>query len=285
VSARLAVRRHEVFVAVESLPPTGSGARSASGLPAVGLEGVVKRFGDVVAVDGNDLEIADGEFFSMLGPSGAGKTTTLRMIAGILRPSSGTIRIAGIDVATDPMAAKRKLGFIPDRPFIYEKLTGVEFLRFVAGLYGQSGEDVERRGRELLALFDLEEWRDELVESYSHGMRQKLIISSALVHKPEVIVVDEPMVGLDPKAAKTLKDLYREYTRRGNTIMMSTHTLEVAESMCDRIGIIQRGVIRACGTMDDLRASAESGVSGLEEIFLRLTGEGLARELVEVLDA
>ena len=134
-------------------------------------------------------------------------------------------------------------------------------------------------------MFDLEEWKDELVESYSHGMRQKLIISSAFVHKPEVIVVDEPMVGLDPKAAKTLKDLFREYTRRGNTIMMSTHTLEVAQSMCDRIAIIQRGVIRACGTMADLRASAESGVTGLEEIFLRLTGEGLARELIEVLDA
>ena len=249
------------------------------------LRSLTKRYGSFTAVDGVDLDVPRGELFGFLGPNGAGKTTTLRMIAGILRPSSGTIRIAGIDVATDPMAAKRKLGFIPDRPFIYEKLTGVEFLRFVAGLYGQSGEDVERRGRELLALFDLEEWRDELVESYSHGMRQKLIISSALVHKPEVIVVDEPMVGLDPKAAKTLKDLFREYTRRGTTIMMSTHTLEVAESMCDRIGIIQRGVIRACGTMDDLRASAESGVSGLEEIFLRLTGEGLARELVEVLDA
>jgi ABC-2 type transport system ATP-binding protein len=249
------------------------------------LRSLTKRYGSFTAVNGVDLDVPRGELFGFLGPNGAGKTTTLRMIAGILRPSSGTIRIAGIDVAADPMAAKQKLGFIPDRPFIYEKLTGVEFLRFVAGLYSQSGEDVERRGRELLALFDLEEWRDELVESYSHGMRQKLIISSAFVHKPEVIVVDEPMVGLDPKAAKTLKDLFREYTRRGNTIMMSTHTLEVAESMCDRIGIIQRGVIRACGTMDDLRASAESGVSGLEEIFLRLTGEGLARELVEVLDA
>jgi ABC-2 type transport system ATP-binding protein len=249
------------------------------------LRSLMKRYGSFTAVNGVDLDVPRGELFGFLGPNGAGKTTTLRMIAGILRPSSGTVRIAGIDLANQPTAAKQKLGFIPDRPFIYEKLTGVEFLRFVAGLYGQSGEEVERRGRELLALFDLEEWRDELVESYSHGMRQKLIISSALVHKPEVIVVDEPMVGLDPKAAKTLKDLFREYTRRGNTIMMSTHTLEVAQSMCDRIAIIQRGVIRACGTMDDLRASAESGVSGLEEIFLRLTGEGLARELIEVLDA
>ena len=249
------------------------------------LRSLTKRYGSFTAVNAVDLDVPRGELFGFLGPNGAGKTTTLRMIAGILRPSSGTVRIANIDVAADPVAAKQKLGFIPDRPFIYEKLTGVEFLRFVAGLYGQTGAEGERRGRELLALFDLEEWRDELVESYSHGMRQKLIISSAFVHKPEVIVVDEPMVGLDPKAARTLKDLFREYTRRGHTIMMSTHTLEVAQTLCDRIAIIQRGVIRACGTMDDLRASAESGVSGLEDIFLRLTGEGLARELVEVLDA
>jgi len=249
------------------------------------LRSLTKRYGSFTAVNAVDLDVPRGELFGFLGPNGAGKTTTLRMIAGILRPSSGSVRIAGIDLAAEPVAAKQKLGFIPDRPFIYEKLTGVEFLRFVAGLYGQTGAEVERRGRELLALFDLEEWRDELVESYSHGMRQKLIISSAFVHKPEVIVVDEPMVGLDPKAARTLKDLFREYTRRGHTIMMSTHTLEVAQTLCDRIAIIQRGVIRACGTMDDLRTSAESGVAGLEDIFLRLTGEGLARELVEVLNA
>ena len=252
---------------------------------AIRAESVTRDFGPVRALDALSLEIPKGIVFGFLGPNGAGKTTSLRMIAGILQPTSGTVEIGGINVATDPIAAKSKLGFIPDRPFIYEKLTGAEFLRFVAGLYDQEGAQVEHRARELLALFDLEEWRDELVESYSHGMRQKLIISSAFLHRPEVIVVDEPMVGLDPKAAKVLKDLFREYTRRGHTIMMSTHTLEVAQSMCDRIGIIQRGVIRACGTMDDLRASAEAGVSGLEEIFLRLTGEGLARELVEVLDA
>ena len=249
------------------------------------LRSLTKRYGSFVAVNGIDLDVPRGELFGFLGPNGAGKTTTLRMIAGILQPTAGTVRIAGVDLATDPVAAKARLGFIPDRPFIYEKLTGAEFLRFVAGLFGQEGPDIDRRGRELLALFDLEEWRDELVESYSHGMRQKLIISSAFVHRPEVIVVDEPMVGLDPKAARTLKDLFREYTRRGNTIMMSTHTLEVAQAMCDRIAIIQRGVIRACGTMDELRASAEEGESGLEDIFLRLTGEGVARELIEVLDA
>ena len=249
------------------------------------LTTLTKRYGGFTAVDGIDLEVPRGELFGFLGPNGAGKTTTLRMIAGILRPTAGTVQIAGIDVVKDPIAAKSRLGYIPDRPFIYEKLTGAEFLRFVAGLYDQHGEEVEHRGRELLALFDLEEWRDELVESYSHGMRQKLIISSAFVHRPEVIVVDEPMVGLDPKAARILKDLFREYTRRGHTIMMSTHTLEVAEAMCDRIGIIQGGKIRACGTMADLRANAEAGATGLEDIFLKLTGENAARDLVDVLDA
>ena len=249
------------------------------------LSSLSKRYGSFTAVDTIDLDVPRGELFGFLGPNGAGKTTTLRMIAGILRPTAGRIEIAGIDIVRDPRAAKATLGFIPDRPFIYEKLTGAEFLRFVAGLYDQSGKEVEHRARELLALFDLEEWRDELVESYSHGMRQKLIISSAFVHRPEVIVVDEPMVGLDPKAARILKDLFREYTHRGHTIMMSTHTLEVAESLCDRIGIIQSGRIRALGTMAELRQTAAGGASGLEDIFLKLTGENAARELVDVLDA
>lgn len=246
------------------------------------VKALTKRYGSFTAVDSLDLTVPAGELFGFLGPNGAGKTTTLRMIAGILLPTSGTIHIDGVDIASNPLVAKSKLGFIPDRPFIYDKLTGSEFLRFVAGLYNQDGAEVEHRGRELLALFDLEEWRDELVESYSHGMRQKLIISSAFIHRPKVIVVDEPMVGLDPKAARILKDLFREYTNRGHTIMMSTHTLEVAESMCDRIGIIQNGRIAALGTMNELKAN---GGAGLEEIFLRLTGESAARELVNVLDA
>ena len=248
------------------------------------LSKLTKRYGGFTAVDAIDLVVPKGELFGFLGPNGAGKTTTLRMIAGILRPTSGTVLIGGVNIATDPMVAKSKLGFIPDRPFIYEKLTGAEFLRFVAGLYEQHGEHIEHRARELLALFDLEEWRDELVESYSHGMRQKLIISSAFVHRPEVIVVDEPMVGLDPKAAKILKELFREYTRRGHTIMMSTHTQEVAETLCDRIAIIQHGKIRAVGTIEELRAQSTGG-GGLEEIFLKLTGERAAREAMEVLDA
>jgi ABC-2 type transport system ATP-binding protein len=248
------------------------------------LSRLTKRYGSFTAVDGVDLLVPRGQLFGFLGPNGAGKTTTLRMIAGILRPTSGTAKIADIDVVTDPVKAKSVLGYIPDRPFIYEKLTGAEFLRFVAGLFGQEGPEVETRARDLLAVFDLEEWRNELVESYSHGMRQKLIISSAFVHRPEVIVVDEPMVGLDPRAAKTLKELFREYTKRGHTIMMSTHTLEVAETLCDRIGIIVNGQIRACGTMDELRADAVAGADGLEDIFLRLTGDAAIKELLGVLD-
>lgn len=248
------------------------------------LSGLTKRYGGFTAVAGVDLIVPRGELFGFLGPNGAGKTTTLRMIAGILQPSSGTVQIGGVDLARDPIAAKSKLGFIPDRPFIYEKLTGAEFLRFVAGLYRQDGPDIERRGDELLALFDLTEWKNQLVESYSHGMRQKLIIASAFVHRPEVIVVDEPMVGLDPKAARLLKDLFREYVARGNTIMMSTHTLEVAETLCDRIAIIQKGTIRALGTMSELRVGNGSA-AGLEEIFLRLTGESAARSAMQVLDA
>ena len=249
------------------------------------LHQLTKKYGSFTAVDSLDLHVPAGQLFGFLGPNGAGKTTTLRMIAGILRPTAGRILIGGIDIVKQPNEAKARLGFIPDRPFIYEKLTGMEFLRFVAGLYGQQGAQVEHRGRELLGLFDLEDWRDELVESYSHGMRQKLIISSAFVHRPDVIVVDEPMVGLDPKAARILKDLFREYTHRGHTIMMSTHTLEVAQAMCDRIAIIRRGRIAAAGTMDELQRHAESGTEGLEDIFLRLTGETAARDLVEVLDA
>jgi len=176
-----------------------------------------------------------------------------------------------------------RLGFIPDRPFVYDKLTGAEFLRFVAGLYGQEGEAVERRIAELLEVFELASWKDELVEAYSHGMRQKLIISSALIHRPECIVVDEPMVGLDPKAARLLKDIFRQFVGRGGTVLMSTHTLEVAEAMCDRVAILQHGRIVADGAVDDLRRQHRAGDATLEELFLKLTGGAHVRELVEVL--
>lgn len=248
------------------------------------LASLTKRYGDFTAVRGIELTVERGELFGILGPNGAGKTTTLRMIAGILQPTSGTVTIGGVRLDSNPAIAKSKLGYIPDRPFIYEKLTGTEFLHFVAGLYQQGGPAIDRRGEELLALFDLLDWKDELVESYSHGMRQKLIICSAFVHRPEVIVVDEPMVGLDPKAARLLKDLFRTYVARGNTVVMSTHTLEVAETLCDRIAIMQNGSIVATGTMAELRASVGAD-SSLEEIFLRLTGETAARTAAEVLSA
>ncbi len=248
------------------------------------LEGLTKRFGSFTAVDCIDLHVPRGELFGFLGPNGAGKTTTLRMIAGILRPSAGRVWIGGEDLLAQPMAAKSRLGFIPDRPFIYEKLTGAEFLRFVAGLFGHDGKKVEYRINELLDLFELSVWKDELVESYSHGMRQKLIISSALIHRPECIVVDEPMVGLDPKGARLLKDIFRGFVDRNGTVLMSTHTLEVAEAMCDRIGIIQEGKIVACGSMDELRRQTAAGDVSLEELFLKLTGGAAVRELTAVLE-
>jgi ABC-2 type transport system ATP-binding protein len=247
------------------------------------LEGLTKRYGKFTAVNNIDLHVPRGELFGFLGPNGAGKTTTLRMIAGIMRPTAGRIWLGGDDVVAEPMSAKTRLGFIPDRPFIYEKLTGAEFLRFVAGLYRQDGDIVEKRIDELLEVFELTRWKHELVESYSHGMRQKLIISSALIHRPECIVVDEPMVGLDPKAARLLKDIFRQFVNRGGTILMSTHTLEVAEAMCDRIAIIQRGDVIALGTMDDLRRQTASGNATLEELFLKLTGGTAIRELAAVL--
>jgi ABC-2 type transport system ATP-binding protein len=246
------------------------------------LSGLTKCYGKFTAVDGISLTIPAGELFGFLGPNGAGKTTTFRMIAGILKPTSGSIRIAGISLDEQPIAAKSRLGFIPDRPFVYDKLTGAEFLRFVAALYGQGGALIERRIDELLELFELTPWKNELTEAYSHGMRQKLIISSALVHRPEVIVVDEPMVGLDPRSARLLKDLLREFVDRGGTVLMSTHTLEIAEAMCDRIAIIQSGRIAAAGTMDELRAETSSGDASLEELFLKLTGGLSERELSDL---
>jgi len=248
------------------------------------LTNLSKRYGRFTAVDGINLTIPRGELHGLLGPNGAGKTTTMRMIAGILQPTAGSIRISGIDLRDDPMAAKSRLGFIPDRPFVYDKLTGAEFLRFVAGLYGQDGPAIERRSEELLELFELLPWKDELTESYSHGMRQKLIISSALLHKPEVIVVDEPMVGLDPKSARLLKDLLREFANRGGTVLMSTHTLEIAEAMCDRIAIVHSGRVVAAGTMDELRSQTSVGDATLEELFLKLTGGLSEHELSELFD-
>lgn len=247
------------------------------------LEGVTKQYGQFTAVHPLDLHVGRGEMFGFLGPNGAGKTTTIRIVAGVLRPSAGRVLIGGHDVVREPLLAKRQLGYIPDRPLVYEKLTGSEFLRFVSGLWGRDGDQAKQRADELLELFELSAWKDTLVESYSHGMRQKLLISSAFVHAPDVIVVDEPMVGLDPKAARMIKELLRRFTTAGGTVFLSTHTLEVAEVLCDRIAILHGGRIRAVGTMAELREEAAAGTAGLEEIFLRLTGSEGVKELVEAL--
>ncbi len=236
------------------------------------LSGVTKRYGAFTAVHPLDLHVQRGELFGFLGPNGAGKTTTIRMVAGVLQPTSGSIDIGDVNMLREPVRAKRTIGYIPDRPSLYEKLTGAEFLRFVSGLWGREGAAADRRADELLRLFDLEAWKDTLIESYSHGMRQKLLISSALVHGPEVIIVDEPMVGLDPKGARQIKDLLRTFAQQGGTVFLSTHTLEVAEALCDRIAILHQGRIRALGTMAELRQEAEAGTGGLEDVFLKLTG-------------
>jgi ABC-2 type transport system ATP-binding protein len=244
----------------------------------------VKRYGGFTAVNGIDLQVHRGEIFGFLGPNGAGKTTTIRMVAGILEPSAGRIVVGGHDLAREPMAARARIGYIPDRPFLYEKLTGVEFLRFAAGLWGHEGPEVEERIEKLLALFSLSEWSDELIESYSHGMRQKILISSALVHRPELIVVDEPMVGLDPRSARLLKELLRSFVAGGGTVFLSTHTLEVAEALCDRIAILSRGEILALGSMAELRQQVStSGGEHLEDIFLKLTGGEAVADLMEAL--
>jgi len=245
------------------------------------LRGVRKQYGKFVAVRGVDLTVHRGEIFGFLGPNGAGKTTTIRMVAGVLQPSDGDVLVAGESLKSSPEKAKSRIGYIPDRPYLYEKLAGGEFLRFVAGLWGREGDDVEARIDRLLTLFQLAPWKDELIESYSHGMRQKLLISSALIHQPELIVVDEPMVGLDPRSARLLKDLFRTFVENGGTVFLSTHTLEVAEALCDRIAILSQGDIIALGSMDELRSQAHAGGAHLEEIFLKVTGGEAMADVIE----
>ncbi len=243
------------------------------------VDSLVKTFGSFKAVDGVSLRVAAGEIHGFLGPNGAGKTTTIRMIAGLLQPSAGRVRIDGHDLALEPQAAKAALGFIPDRPFLYEKLTAAEFLRFHGGLYGLEGEALEARAAELLELFELGSWRDQLVESFSHGMKQRLVMCAAFLHRPKAVLVDEPMVGLDPRGALLIKKLFRRMSGEGVAILMSTHTLEVAEEMCDSISIILGGRIIARGTVPELQAMAGSADEALTPVFLKLTGGSGLREI------
>jgi ABC-2 type transport system ATP-binding protein len=237
------------------------------------LKDLTKRYGQLVAVNRLNLSIARGEIFGFIGPNGAGKTTTLRMMGGILAPSEGSVIIGGMDMAVEPERVKKSIGFIPDRPFVYEKLTGKEFLRFTADLFGIKDAAFQEKSDKILKQFALEDWADELIESYSHGMKQRLIMSAAILHDPEAIIVDEPMVGLDPAGVRMIKRLFRDLAREGTTLFMSTHTLALAEDVCDRIGIIHKGVLIAIGTVEELRRSAQVREGDLEKVFLILTEE------------
>lgn len=235
------------------------------------IQDLTKRYGSFTAVDGISLYVEAGEIFSFLGVNGAGKTTTLRMLSGILKPTSGSIRISGFNLADESLKAKAVTGYIPDRPHVYSGLTGREYLYFVAELYGIKAKKADDRIDELLHDYWLAEWQDELIENYSHGMKQRIATCAALVTQPQVLIVDEPMVGLDPHGAKLLKETFRRYAREGMTIFLSTHSLNVAEEVSDRMAIIHEGKILSVGTMEDLRSLSGLNETNLENIFLELT--------------
>ena len=236
------------------------------------INNLTKRFGSTIAVDGLSLAIDPGELFAFLGPNGAGKTTTIKVLVGLLRPDAGAVRLCGHDIIEDPVAAKATLSYIPDQPYLYDKLTGREFLDFVGRMYGLDGGERKKQIRTLGDRLALHGFLDDMSECYSHGMKQRVVVAAALIHAPKVLVVDEPMVGLDPRIARVVKDILRELTAVGTTVFMSTHTLSVAEELADRIGIIDRGKLIVLGTLEDIRAQS-GGARGLEEMFLRLTAE------------
>jgi ABC-2 type transport system ATP-binding protein len=242
---------------------------------------LIKRYGDKPAVNDVTFQVCRGEIFGFLGPNGAGKTTTIKMIVGLLHPTSGSVNVAGFDVVRQPIQAKAVCGYVPDQPNLYAKLTGRELLHFVGDLYNLDRKQTVRRSEELLNLFGLAEAADETTDSYSHGMRQKTSLAAALVHDPIVLILDEPTVGLDPKSARLIKNILRQIADRGAAIMLSTHILEIAQNMCDRIGIIDHGKLIAAGTMEELQKA--QGERSLEDIFLSLTGGVEYAEIAEVL--
>ncbi|MCL4557093.1 MAG: ABC transporter ATP-binding protein [Deltaproteobacteria bacterium] len=243
------------------------------------IESVTKLFTDFKAVDSVSLEIKEGELFSLLGPNGAGKTTLMKMIVGLLNPTSGNVFIDEHGILKEPVAAKRLMGYIPDRPFVYEKLTGREYLLFVANMYHLDENNVEKRAHELIELFSLANFEHELIEGYSHGMKQRLVFASAMIHNPKYLIVDEPMVGLDPRGITLLKAIFRSMRKKGRAILMSTHDLHVAEQLSDRVGIINEGRIIALGTPQELREQADIKGGTLESVFLKLTHEDTIEDL------
>lgn len=234
---------------------------------------LTKDYGTILAVNKLNLNVSAGEIYGFIGPNGAGKTTTIRMMGGILAPTSGKITIGGKDMSENPVAAKKMIGFVPDRPFLYEKLTGMEFLHFSADLYDVNPEIFPQKAEQLLRQFALWDWADEIIEAYSHGMKQRLIIASALLHDPQVLIIDEPMVGLDPAAVHMVKEIFQELAYKQITIFISTHTLSIAEDLCHRIGVIHKGMLLAQGSVNELQDIARLGVARLEEVFLTIIKE------------
>ena len=237
------------------------------------FDSIHKQYGDFTAVKEITLEIAKGELFGFLGPNGAGKTTMIRMLTGIIRPTSGRINIGGYDLYKDPLKAKAMIGYVPDRPYLYEKLSPVEYFDFMGGLYNVKKERIKEISEKMLKLFDLWEKKDELIESFSHGMKQKTAMIAAILHDPEILVVDEPTVGLDPRSIKLVKEYFKNLTNEGKTLFLTTHTLSVAEDLCQRIAIIRHGEIAALGTLSQLQEQAKLPGNDLEAVFLKLTEE------------
>lgn len=245
--------------------------------------GLTKSFGNQVAVKSLTLSVRAGEVFGFLGPNGAGKSTTIRMLSGLLKPSSGRAKVAGYDVAEEPVEMKKRIGYLAEEPFLYDKLTGQEFLRFMGDLYGMERRAAENEAERLFELFDLKAKAKEIIENYSHGMRQKLALAGTLIHDPEVLFLDEPTNGLDPRSARIVKELLVKLAERGRTVFLSTHVLEIAQHMCDRVGIISEGELIAVGSLSDLRRKAKAGEASLEDIFLNLTGGPEMSELAAYL--